>query len=705
MAELSEGTKSLDQALLDLDNDARVSAKSRATKISSTVDQVCSRAYQEGLLDASLSKLIDLITLPNQLDQGSLATLIKNLYPAIKIPSAVIIRVVSSLGHGQAKPSFTTQAALLKWLVMVYGVLENPGVLSRLYGILFNLLDTIAIRSQLCHVLSLITRRKHVRPFRIQILMELTRQAGKDPALVGLMRVYKDYYPDVIVGDAVSGRASVFTHPDPEWQQRLVEIQDVYFQKIRPGLKPEQRAFRVIRRRQDGRKTSNYPIIPEVHTSNAHESSTTLEEVEGVSDFVRRLEKIELPNQLVAAIGDPLLQKFIQLQSTHVTLNRIDNWLLAFFEDQLQTPGSPETLIIPMLAAIRDYTHYTKQLPPACLTYLQSIVDSWDGVTGREVILDLLAFTPRQPFKDLRHNIFQKFEEAILEDSSVDSKLAVLRFYDNLLQEWTLSLLLQPQQVPANSQPISDLIDHANVLAVTILQESLSIYVCSNILNFYESTASVISHPNLRSIVRITIPPAELIYTLFFTQSLNTLSRLCNILALYKRAFEFAISSKPNEEVYPKEYVNKFNGFLMDICNCIWRSRAFNASDVNALGCLLPTPIVTTLTRYLSTLDTSVSLPTLFSLSFSPVFGLLAISYIRMLEDKEEENIEIRHAGPVTQASLKQLEKDGGLKLSWSDYRLGVLQYLENMQVTGIGQLMYNTMKHLMTAKENMVEI
>jgi centromere protein I len=40
--------------------------------------------------------------------------------------------------------------------------------------------------------------------------MELTRQAGNDPALVGLIRVYKDYYPDVIVGDVTKGRASVF---------------------------------------------------------------------------------------------------------------------------------------------------------------------------------------------------------------------------------------------------------------------------------------------------------------------------------------------------------------------------------------------------------------------------------------------------------------------------------------------------------------
>jgi hypothetical protein len=41
--------------------------------------------------------------------------------------------------------------------------------------------------------------------------MELTRQAGNDPPLVGLTRVYKDYYPDVIVGDVTSGRATVFT--------------------------------------------------------------------------------------------------------------------------------------------------------------------------------------------------------------------------------------------------------------------------------------------------------------------------------------------------------------------------------------------------------------------------------------------------------------------------------------------------------------
>lgn len=45
--------------------------------------------------------------------------------------------------------------------------------------------------------------------------MELMRHAGNDPPLIGLMRVYKDYYPDVIVGDVTSGRASVFMVSNP----------------------------------------------------------------------------------------------------------------------------------------------------------------------------------------------------------------------------------------------------------------------------------------------------------------------------------------------------------------------------------------------------------------------------------------------------------------------------------------------------------
>ncbi|RFU26880.1 hypothetical protein B7463_g9460, partial [Scytalidium lignicola] len=684
----------------ELERAARIPAKQRAIKISATVDKLCSRAYEDGLSSASLGRLVDIITLSNELDQATIGGIIRNLYPTEKIPDTIVLNVVASLGHGRAKPSYGTQSALLKWLAMVYGVLENPGILSQVYSVIFNLIDTIAIRPQLCHVLSLITRRRHVRPFRIQMLMELTRQSGNEPPLVGLMRVYKDYYPDVIVGDVTAGRASVFTHPNPEWQQRLVEIQEAYLRRNRDDLSRGQTSFRMARKGLDDRKKLKTSGIPEIYTTNAHESSTTLEEIENVSEFIEKLEKIELPNQLVAVIGDRLMQKFIQLKSSPTTARRVDNWLMSFFEAQLEDPDTSESKILAMLTAILDYTRYTKQLPPACLAYLKSMLPSWNGVTGRSVIIDLLSYLPICSFEDLL-SVLYPLESAILDDTT-ESQLDLLNFYKSLLCQWAVSILSDTSKRREVIPVMSSLVSRGSTLALTILQSSFTIESYSTILDFYDTTIFLISNPELKKTIRITIPPAALVYTLHFTHSLYIISRLSSILALYKRSFELAMSLKSADQPpYQKEDVNHFNGFLMDVCNCIWRSRAFNTTDPNAHGCLLSQSTTAVLSKYVASIDNSLSLTAMFGLSYSPVFCLLAISYVRELEDAANENeIEQRHAGPVTQNSLKDLQLDGGLKLSWADYRLGVLRYLESKGANGVGELMYNTMKHLMNSRD-----
>ena len=125
---------------------ARISAKQRAIKISKVVEKIAARAYEEGLAGPILEKLLDVVTFRSHLDQASINTLVKNLYPASKVSDTIVIKVIGTLGHGQAKPGYNVQAALLKWLIMVYDVLENPKVLSQLYSLLFNLLDTIALR-------------------------------------------------------------------------------------------------------------------------------------------------------------------------------------------------------------------------------------------------------------------------------------------------------------------------------------------------------------------------------------------------------------------------------------------------------------------------------------------------------------------------------------------------------------------------------
>lgn len=158
-------------------------------QVKAHVQTVCDWAYQNGLLAFELRQLLDIVTRPNALGQASCAKIIKSLYPATAVSVDQLCIVVGALGLGSSKPSFSIQDMLLKWIIMTYEVLENPSILLNLYSVLFNMLDISSLRyvthmqshistdrnrARLCNLLSLITRRHHVKPFRIQILFVLT---------------------------------------------------------------------------------------------------------------------------------------------------------------------------------------------------------------------------------------------------------------------------------------------------------------------------------------------------------------------------------------------------------------------------------------------------------------------------------------------------------------------------------------------------
>jgi hypothetical protein len=89
---------------------------------------------------------VQLVSVKTLLDQTTVTTLIKNLYPARRVSGDVIITVVGALGQGKGKPSPGTQDGLVKWLITVHEITEDSTILSRLYGVLFGMLDMISIR-------------------------------------------------------------------------------------------------------------------------------------------------------------------------------------------------------------------------------------------------------------------------------------------------------------------------------------------------------------------------------------------------------------------------------------------------------------------------------------------------------------------------------------------------------------------------------
>ncbi|KAJ0307563.1 hypothetical protein COL516b_004184 [Colletotrichum fioriniae] len=602
---------------------SKLPTKRRATSIKPTVEKVASYASENGLLPEPLSELIDLLTRPNLLDQASLNTILKNLYPATRLSSDVVLRVVGCLGHGELKPSLVLQSNILKWLIMAYHVIEKPGILSQAYAVLFNLLDTAAIR-----------------------------QTGNDPALTGLLRVFKDYYPEIIVSDALRGRASAFKHPDVEWRERLNEIQRDHSQRTAEAAGQPQNGFSVNHQalRARGSRSSN---LPPVYTTEATETSVTLEEIDSADRLAQTVEKIELPNQLAAVLADPLLQKFVALKKDDAASKRVVHWINAVLEDVLNGNADDKSFAETM-EMLKEYVARVKPLEK-CLP------------------------------------------------PTAESQLALLKLYQNLLRRWTF-VLNSLDQIPKDA-PVSAffaVMEHASIIALNIVQASPSAAVHGGVLDLYEQAAASISDPTLQPLLRIANPPAQLIYLLFFSHSLANVSRLSTVLAIYKKGFEMAMSRR-QPTTYAPSYVNHFNGYLMDICNCLWRGKAFNDGDKNALGCLSAGPVTQRLRRYVEDLGTDLALPTLFGFSYSPLLSLQAIECIRELEDRElaanEQAISTRHAGPVTSSSLARLADARGLRITWSEYRIIVLRALEGKGLGGIPSLMKNTMKVLMSSK------
>lgn len=293
-------------------------------------------------------------------------------------------------------------------------------------------------------------------------------------------------------------------------------------------------------------------------------------------------------------------------------------------------------------------------------------------------------------------------------DGSAASQLDLLELYTNLLRHWNV-LLASAADIPKHaSESVARLVSHGNQLGLTVLQTSPTEHTALRVLDFYERAAHLYSNGTLLRSLQITIPPVSLVYTLQFTTSLAAASRLCAVLAAYKHAFAtyMANAAKGLGPQYDKAQVNTFNGFLMDICNCLWRSKAFATRDTHARGCAVDPAPAAALAAYVAGLSAAsgagdMALGSLFTMSYSPLLCLQAAAHLRRLEEREDEDVELRarHAGPVTARSLGQLARRGGLELAFQDYRLGVLGHLEESGFGGIPELMYSTMRNLGDAK------
>ncbi|KAJ5504879.1 hypothetical protein N7463_007753 [Penicillium fimorum] len=695
-----------------------VPPKQRHTDASLLAKTIASNAYESGISQPMLARLLKILTTKNKLDQGAVTTLIKNLYPQERIASKNVTQVVCCLGPSKNKPSPATQALLLRWLILAYDFFEERTHLAKLYAVLFNHLDMISLRKPLCHLLSLITRRKHVKPFRIQALMELIQTAGgEDRELISLLRIFKNYYPEIILGEFGGSRrnALFFKHPDLEWSSHVRVLQD---QNMERAQADQGSNFQVAHRGTVKRSRIEV-VIPALQTSRVSYKHTSLEELRDIGHFVDKLDKIELPNQIISTLGDTMAQKYLHLVQSELAHHRLHEWLRSFLGDKLEMlredeDDEPETLSY-VLDFVVGYASYTKDLPSSIRSFLKSYLQIWNGKDNRDHVFRLLQYIPLESFESLRSELLSPLESAVL-DESLRSRTALLGFYSTLINQWGVKLRSQ-SDTTEESVHLSQVIVHAELLASSTLEFSAegedkkSKPATVSVLDFYRTLSELFSHAPQDGRFRLTLPHAQTVYTLAFTPSVAVISTLNSILAIYKSAFEASLNSQvlqaQNSPAYGTELVGRFNGYVMDMCNVLWRNRALNTEDPNALGCLVPAPAATALTNYIKDLSEAarhydresafhINLTSIFSLSHHAAFcNLSAACFADLEEDQQVADHRPKLRKPVTQKVLQALEKDGGAKITWQEYRVHMLDWMDVIGCRGTGILMRSTMKAL----------
>lgn len=157
-------------------------------------------------------------------------------------------------------------------------------------------------------------------------------------------------------------------------------------------------------------------------------------------------------------------------------------------------------------------------------------------------------------------------------------------------------------------QTIRAFIRHVDsISSVALEMESDHIAVQHGVLSFFDLVSSLTATYNLP--LAVVIPDSAIVYRSFLSTSGMAVSRICGIVYQYKKAFESfeneqqllyeqsvlsstsadlsSLPGPPEVPGYSRDYVVVFNSSVMDFCNFLWRNRAFNKTDKNALGFMI----------------------------------------------------------------------------------------------------------------------
>ncbi|KAK9236853.1 centromere protein I [Lipomyces kononenkoae] len=413
----------------------RSTAISKSTA-SDHLSMITIHVQEYGLSREDLSKSIDVLTRPFSLQKAQALQLIKLLYPKERVGDDIVIRIVGCLGVGRGKSDQTVQVNLLKWLVLVQPFLESQKVLSNVYHVLFMHLSFESTRQWVAHLLFLATKRKDVRPWRIQYLLELQNKYRECQHLTGLLLLYKEYFPEIVIDRFAKLRGALFKYPDPQF---LTIIHEVHARAN--SLSGEDPSFPREGLSNTKRRKLN---IPEVATLDVSDKSVTVEEMSSLASFAKNIDRVFLPAQVGSVLRhDGMVKRILVNRPSRRAWARLNTWIANSLREELEddekNDRGEESVLGELLARSYELCVYTKELLVSVEDFLCIYLPRWDGFRHRSTIFKLLLLMPIRRWEIIDRDITSPLTVLFRRDTTNSSfRYDYLVFLVDLLRSYSV---------------------------------------------------------------------------------------------------------------------------------------------------------------------------------------------------------------------------------------------------------------------------
>lgn len=609
------------------------------------------------------------------------------------------------------------------------------------------------------------TRRKHVRHYRVSKVLALRSHLPTDTYITALLATYAKFFPDLLFPDAVALRAAAsdddgqraLRYPDARW---LLGVDDLWrgHQTARSessgntGAQTKRARFSPSIRAQSRIYGATFPA-PSVHTT--HQGSHFLTEVSSCRELGYRLEKLQLPDQLASALGNPMTLVALLAGKTTAGIEsiaqRIEEWSWSCLRDEIALPALEGDDVFgvsvtrnaqsiqkgsSLLEGLHTWTCYTDGCSRRTEEHVSRLLEPrvWEKLdsTERRLLLKLTQKIAPSSQDEFEVRIGDQLAN-VAQSASAEDAAEVINCFACLLRNWasldwpsTLTRLAKDDTSKLGLIRLSSDADLVNTVTWTAAKASS--LACDLLIRFPHSL--VAQHACLRlheslyvdgliGLHTVTLPPQLVLYLpLFSTQgAIMTLSRLFALVLVERELHQdfLAVRTSPDASGVPssrrelppamQEREDLFfsetssdaiNDCVILLVDLVWRNSGFASVEAGNTDIGLPLSFFEQLSQRCQ--GRGDELERLGSASHSANLAVLMETYANELAAKAQgTSAEVATGaaallhGPLTPAMLKAARRRGFPTLSHRDFRDGFLAWLEDKGAVGIRALLNAT--------------